>query len=115
MKIVEYNKFVDHILGRMNDNPEKLKRTVEDYLELRESKGTLWGAVDTMCQYGLFDCYYSQCLNTLKEVYGDEFDESKYITKDGQWRWRNGDAYIWTVYKSKICKTIEMMKEKRYI
>lgn len=112
MKKIEYEKFREHVLAHMDDNPKKLKDTIEDYLELRESKGTLWGAVDTMCQWGLFDCYYDQCLESLKEVYGDEFDESKYFTKDRQLRWRKNEAYVWTVYKAKIYKTIEMMIKK---
>ena len=48
MKNIEYRKFRQHILDRMDNNPKKLKKTIEDYLELRESNGTLWGAVDTM-------------------------------------------------------------------
>lgn len=112
MKNIEYRKFREHILDHMDGGIEELKKTIEDYKELRESNGTLWGAVDTMCQYGLFDVYYDQVLDTLKEVYGDEFDESKYITKDRQWRWKNNDAYIWTAYKAKIAKTIEIMIKK---
>jgi len=113
MTNIEYRKFREHVLGHMDGNMKKLKNYINEYKTLRESKGTLWGAVDTMCQYGLFDVYYDQCLETLKNVYGDEFDESKYITKDRQWRWKNNDAYIWTVYKAKIAKTIEkMIKEK---
>lgn len=112
MKNIEYRKFREHILDHMDGGIKELKKTIEDYKELRESNGTLWGAVDTMCQYGLFDVYYDQVLDTLKEVYGDEFDERKYITKDRQWRWKNNEAYIWTVYKAKIAKTIEIMIKK---
>lgn len=111
MKSIEYRKFREHILDHM-ESVERLKEELDRYLLLPESNGTLWGAVDTMCQYGLFDVYYDQVLDTLKEVYGDEFDESKYLTKDRQWRWKNNEAYIWTVYKAKIAKTIEMMYKK---
>lgn len=112
MKRLEYENFVKHILGHMDENPQKLEDTIKDYSTLRESKGTLWGTIDTMCQWGVFDCYYDQCLETLKWVYGDEFDENKYITKNRQWRWKNDEAYIWTVYKAKIAKAIEMMIQK---
>lgn len=111
MTNTEYRKFREHILDHM-ESVERLKEELDRYLLLPESNGTLWGAVDTMCQYGLFDVYYDQVLDTLKEVYGDEFDESKYITKDRQWRWKNNDAYIWTTYKAKIAKTIEIMIKK---
>lgn len=111
MKNTEYRKFKEHILDHM-ESVEKLSSTIEDYKTLPESEGNFWKTIDTMCQYGLFDVYYDQCLETLKEVYGDEFDESKYITKDRQWRWKNNEAYIWTIYKAKIAKTIETMIKK---
>lgn len=110
MRTVEYNNFKSHILDYMDK--QELADTLAHYKTLRESNGTLWGTVDTMCQYGLFDVYYDQVLDTLKEVYGDKFDESKYITKNRQWRWKNNEAYIWTVYKAKIAKTIETMVKK---
>lgn len=112
MTNIEYRKYRQHILDHMDGSLEKLKNTIKDYKELRESNGTLWGAVDTMCQWGLFDVYYSDVLDTLKDVYGDKFDESKYITKDRQWRFKNNEAYCWTVYKAKIAKTIETMFKK---
>ena len=111
MKKIEYERFKEHILDYFPDTKE-LKNEIERYKTIPDSHGTLWGAVDTMCQYGLFDVYYGQCLDTLKEVYGDEFDESRYFTKKGDWRWQKNTCYLWTVYKAKICKTIEMMIKK---
>lgn len=110
MTNIEYRKFKAHIY--MYLDPQELKDTIKTYKGLRESNGTLWGAVNTMCQWGVFNCYHDQCLDTLKEVYGDEFDESRYLTKKGDWRWKNNEAYVWTVYKAKICKAIEMMIKK---
>lgn len=112
MTSIEYRKYRQHILDHMDGDLKVLKGTIKAYKELRESNGTLWGAVDTMCQFGVFDVYYSDVLDTLRDVYGDEFDESRYITKDRQWRWKNNEAYIWTVYKAKIAKTIEIMEKK---
>lgn len=109
MKKAEFEKYRKHILDYMDGDTHKLAKTIEIYKDLRESHGTLWGAVDTMCQYGLFDVYYNDCLETLKWVYGDEFDESKYITKEGEWRWKNNECYVWAIYKAKIAKAIEMM------
>ena len=76
------------------------------------AEGNIYQAADTMCQYGCFDVYFNDCLETLKEVYGDNFDESKYITKDGQWRYKNNEAYVWVVYKAKIDRTIYEMYKK---
>lgn len=112
MKKLEFEKYREHILNHMEGDTHKLAETIEIYKDLRDSNGTLWGAVDTMCQYGLFDVYFSDCLETLKEIYGDEFDENKYITKNREWRWKNNECYLWTVYKAKIAKTIEIMEKK---
>ena len=109
MKKIEYEKFKQHILSHEDDNPKRLKEDLDRYLLLPESNGTLWGAVNTMCQYGCFDVYYRQVMDTLKEIYSDEFNESKYMTKDGQFRLKNNEAYCWVVYKAKVAKAIEMM------
>jgi len=115
MTNTEYRKYRQHILDYMDDDLKKLKSKLEDYKTLPESGGTLRGAIDTMCQYGIFDVYYDQCLETLKEIYGDEFDESRYITKGRQWRFKGREAYIWTIYKAKITKTIELMYKKQIL
>jgi len=112
MTNIEYRKYRQHILDHLDGGLEELKDTIKTYKKLRESNGTLWGAVDTMCQYGEFDVYYSQVLETLFEVYGKDYDESKYLTKTGEIRWKNGEAYCWTVYKAKIARTIEIMIKK---
>ena len=112
MTNTEYRKFYNHVLEYFDGNIEKLKDTIKIYKELPESEGIFWKTIDTMCQYGLFDVYYSQCLETLKYIYGEDFDKSRYITKDGGWKFKNNEAYIWTIYKAKIAKTIEMMYKK---
>ena len=113
MTNIEYRKFRQHILDHMDGSLKKLKDTIRNYKGLRESNGTLWGTVDTMCQFGVFDVYYEDVMETLKNVYGDKFDESKYLTKDRQsYRFKNNEAYCWTVYKAKLAKTIEIMEKK---
>ena len=109
---IEYRKYQRHILDYMNENPEKLKRVIEGYLEYKESKGTLRGALNLMCEYGCFDRSYDQAMDTLKKIYGDKFDESKYITKNKLWKIKNKEVYIWTVYKAKLARTIEIMEKK---
>lgn len=110
MTNIEYRKFRQHILDHME--LDELKDNLERYKKRYEANGTLWGAVETMCQDGCFDVYYSQVLETLFEVYGKNYDESKYLTKTGDLRWKNGTAYCWTVYKAKLAKTIEIMEKK---
>ena len=45
-------------------------------------------------------------------IYGDDFKESVYFTKNGDYREKNNETYCWTVYKNKICRTIETMIKK---
>lgn len=110
MTNIEYRKYKAHIYNHMD--PEDLKANIEQYRTLRESNGTVWGAAQTMVQWGCFDCYFSQVLDTLKYVYGDDYDESKYLTKKGELRYKNGECYCWTIYKAKIARTIEIMLRK---
>lgn len=65
-----------------------------------------------MVQDGCFDCYYDSVIDTLKTVYGDDFKEDVYFTKDGSYRWKNDECYCWTVYKHKVALTIETMEKK---
>lgn len=109
MTKLEYEKFKEHILEHFDD-AKTFKEELDCYI--KEAKGNIYQAAYIMCQYGCFDIYYNDCLETLKDVYGDDFDESKYITKDEAWRYKNNEAYIWTVYKAKIARAIDMMYKK---
>lgn len=115
MKKVEFEKFVEHILGHFDGKEEDLKSCIERYKEDRDSGGTLNGAIDLMCQYGVFDVYYDDVEETLRDIYGEDYDSSKYFNKDGSWKFRNGENYIWTIYKSKITTTINKMIEKEML
>lgn len=113
MTNTEYRRFRQHILDYMDGDIKELKDTVKTYKKLRYvSDGTTWGAAQTMCQYGVFDIYCDQVMETLEKIYGDDFKESKYITKDGEYRYKNNEAYCWTIYKAKIARTIEIMEKK---
>lgn len=112
MTNIEYCKFRQHILNHMENSLEELKNIIKIYKSLKETNGTLWGAVNAMCKYNVFDVYYGDVMETLKNVYGDKFDESKYLTEDGQYRVKNNETYCWKVYKAKIFKTIEIMEKK---
>lgn len=110
MRTAEYNKFKSHILEYMDK--QELAETLANYKTLRESNGTTWGAGQTMVQWGCFACYYSQVIEALKEIYGEEYKPEIYETKAGDLRWKNGEAYCWTIYKAKIARTLETMERK---
>lgn len=109
MKISEYNKFKTEILEYMDI--EDLKENLKNYKSFKNIYST-YQAGAQMVQDGCFACYYSQVLATLKDVYGTDYKAEAYETKDGQLRWKNGEAYCWTVYKHKMALTIETMEKK---
>ena len=111
MTNTEYRKYRQHILDHV-ESLEVLSAELKSYKKIPKTHSITWLAAQTMVMYGCFDVYYNQVMDTLKDVYGDKFDESKYLTKDRQYRFKNNEAYCWTIYKAKIARTIEIMEKK---
>lgn len=44
--------------------------------------------------------------NGLKSVYGDDFNLDIYLNKDGSYKYKNGEPYVWTVYKNKLAMNL---------
>lgn len=109
MKIAEYNNIKKHIFEHMavEDLAENIKACKN-----RREIATTWHAAHQMAQDGFFNCYYSQVLETLKDIYGKDYKEETYKTKDGSLRWKNDEPYCWTVYKAKIASAVEQMERK---
>lgn len=42
----------------------------------------------------------------LKSIYGDDFKESTYLNKDGSWKYKDGEPYVWTIYKNKLAMAL---------
>ena len=55
---------------------------------------------------GNFGVSYEDAFDDLKSIYGDNFKESTYKTKAGDWKYKDGEAYVWTTYKYKLAKAI---------
>ena len=109
MRTAEYNKFKSHILEYME--AEDIREQIKQYKAHRNC-ATTWQAGEQMAQDGCFACYYSQVLAELKDIYGEDYKAETYETKSGDLRWKNGEAYCWTIYKAKIARTIETMERK---
>lgn len=64
---------------------------------------------------GNFGISYDDCYRDLKSIYGKQFKESTYLTKSGEYKYKDGEPYVWTIYKAKIAKALadEMDKEDR--
>lgn len=101
MKIKEYEAYKNHILNYM---------TIDDLKANLESH-----TPEQLIRDGFFDCYYAQILDTLKEVYGDEYNKDIYLDKKGELRIKLGEPYCWKVYLGKMAMAIKkLMKENNY-
>lgn len=98
MKTLEYQAYKKHILQYMT--LDDLKDNLEHHTPAE------------LVRDGFFDCYYAQVLDTLKDVYGDEYKQKIYLRKDGDTKFRNGEAYCWTVYVNKMAMAIKKMVEE---
>ena len=95
MKIKEYQAYKDHILK---------------YQSIEDLKANLKHRTpEQLVRDGFFVCYYSQVLDTLKEVYGDEYKPETYFNKDETLKYRAGEAYCWTIYVNKMALAIEKL------
>lgn len=97
MRKIEYQRWKENILSQVDDVETLRQNTINA------------GGIERYIRRGGFACYYSQALDELKEVYKEDFDEKKYFNKDGSWKWKNGEAYVWTVYVWKMRLAIEKL------
>lgn len=72
--------------------------------------GYYWAAKE-LVQNGAFACYYSQAEATLKDIYGESYDATRYYNKDGSLKYKNGQAYLWTIYVHKMAQAISKLYE----
>lgn len=61
---------------------------------------------------------YYDAYRDLKEIYGDNFKPETYLTKggdedNGDWKYRDGEPYVWTIYKAKLAKVVADEMDKR--
>lgn len=101
MKIKEYEAYKSHILNYMTI--DDLKANLENHTP------------EQLIRDGFFDCYYAQILDTLKDVYGDDYNEDIYLDKKGELRIKLGEPYCWKVYLGKMAMAIKkLMKENQH-
>lgn len=55
-----------------------------------------------LVENGNFGVSYDDAFNDLKSIYGDDFNPDIYLNKDGSYKYKNGEPYVWTVYKNKL-------------
>lgn len=62
---------------------------------------------------GLFGVYYDDAFNGLKEIYGDDFNPDIYLNKDGSYKYKDGEPYVWTIYKNKLAMALSREMDAR--
>ena len=83
--------------------------------EERKRRGAVWEfatpseIAEELCQGGCFAVYYDDVEEEMRRIYGADYDGARYRRKDGGWKQRNGEAYIWGIYKRMIARGIEKL------
>lgn len=64
----------------------------------------------SFAQGGGLAIYNDDMYDELKQVYGEAFKSDVYKTKDGEYRYKNGLPYVFTVYCSKFGTVLNELK-----
>jgi hypothetical protein len=111
--------YTDQGLGPRNAEREAFR----DLIEAHNEDGGLDGALENAKAAGYPDdsnfrkalraveggdyaISYDDAFNELKDVYGDSFNPDVYLNKDGSYKYKNGEPYVWTVYKNKLAMAL---------
>lgn len=116
-RIKPISDYTSEGLGPRKAEAESYKDLIKEYYD--EERGGLQGAIEDaraaglpndtnfrkaqrLVEGGSLGITPEDAFKELKDVYGDNFKESTYINKDGSWKYKNGEPYVWTTYKNKI-------------
>lgn len=64
-------------------------------------------AILRLVKSGNFACSYYQIEEDMREIYGAEYDATRYCTKSGDLKYKAGVAYIDHIYTAKLAQAIE--------
>lgn len=102
MTTKEYNAIIETLREYIEDLEGETSYQIEHGITARK-----------MVEGGFFACTNYQALEEMREWYGEDFDESRYLTKDGNdWKYRNGTPYVWAIYTAKVAQAIEKLNSK---
>ena len=83
--------------------------TVEDLHYYQKINKTLEDLVDD----GLFAVHYWEALDDMRNWYGEEFDESRYLCKNGEdLKYRHNTPYIRIQYRNHLVLVLRKMLKK---
>ena len=108
MTNLEFNKWKEYILSDTDE--DALFENIKAGADPRDS---FWGAIKRYVQNGNFACYYTDMLDALKDIYGENFDESRYVNKDNSWKFAGNDYKVVKVYEAKMVLALEKIFKGR--
>ena len=92
---------------------------IKDYYEddgiegaLRDAQAAAWPGdsnfrkAQRLVEGGSLGVSIDDAFNGLKSIYGDDFNPNVYLNKDGSYKYKNGEPYVWTIYKNKIAMNL---------
>lgn len=117
MKKALYEKVIASVLERYEDAGDDENARIEALKHDMKAaaypgEDTAYAQAQRLVQGGVFLCYHHEVLEQLKEWYGADFDESKYLTKNREWKIKGGKTYIWEVYKNHIAQAIHQLLDR---
>ena len=102
----------------MSGDERGFKGLLEDVEAIGLPKDTNYQKAIRWIEGGGAAISYYDAFQDLKSIYGDNFKPETYLTKggseeNGDWKYRNDEAYVWTIYKAKLAQVIEKEMEKQ--
>ena len=77
------------------------------------------GALESV-KGGCYGISYYDAYNDLQQVYDGDFNEDVYVKSGGtayfnEWRYKNGEPYVWIVYCNQIARALATYFKKEYM
>ena len=88
------------MLSGYNDNG--MEGIIENLKAVGMPDDTYFTKGQKLVEGGDFAITPQDAFDDLKSIYGDSFKPETYLNKDGSWKYKNGEPYVWTTYKNKI-------------
>lgn len=88
------------MLSEYNDNG--MEGIIDNLKAVGNPEDTYFTRGQKLVEGGDFAITPQDAFDDLKSIYGDSFKPETYLNKDGSWKYKNGEPYVWTTYKNKI-------------
>lgn len=97
-------------LGYYDDDKERLLNDAKAaWSDQRDKEPSVYRLILNLAKIGGFAIGYYYIKNDMISVYGDGFDESRYLNKDGSLKYRDGECYAERIYAHKLAISLEKL------